>query len=145
MGSVRPFQLKIGDAPGVPTPTETTIKLPIHPMVSGTPECPPISILWVIIPPGHATSLHNHEVSDEYEYIVSGTGFLDVGEEKDIPVEPEMLVFNPMGMMHQVRNTGPDTMKLLRVHVPPLVPTPLQTDLIERTRGWFVADIQEPE
>ena len=31
MDNVRPFQLKIQDVPGVITPTQTTVKLPIHP------------------------------------------------------------------------------------------------------------------
>ena len=143
MDNVRPFQFKIQDVPGVITPTQTTVKLPIHPMITGTPKTAPISILWVVIPPGCSTSRHNHEFSDEYEYIASGTGFLDVDQEKDIAVEPEMLVFNPKGIMHQVRNTGKDTIKLLRVHVPPLKPRPDQVELINQTKLWFTANISD--
>ena len=135
----RGYQIKISDVPGATTPSKTTVKLPIHPEVTGIPKTAPISILWVIIPPGLSTGLHDHELSDEYEYIVSGTGLLEVGQEKDIPVEPEMLVFNPQGVMHEVKNTGKDTMKLLRVHVPPLKP-PAGGHLekaLNDTKAWF--------
>ena len=140
---LRPFQLKIEDVPGITTPSQTTVRLPVHPMVTGTPKTAPLSILWVVIPPGCSTSLHTHEFSDEYEYIVCGTGFLDVDQEKDIPVEAEMLVFNPMGILHQVRNTGKDTIKLLRVHVPPLKPRPgtHQGEAIEQAKLWFKTNI----
>ena len=142
---LQPFQLKIGDVPGVATPDGTTIKLPVHPLVTGIPKTAPISILWVIIPPGGATSRHCREISDEYEYIVTGTGFLDVDQEKDIAVEPEMLVFNPMGIMHQVRNTGKDTIILLRVHVPPLESKPggHLAEAINQARIWFTTNISD--
>ena len=139
------FQLKIGDVPGVTTPDGTTIKLPIHPLVTGIPKTAPISILWVIIPPGCSTARHCHEISDEYEYIVSGTGLLDVGPEKDIALEPEMFVFNPMGVMHQVKNTGKDVVILLRVHVPPLESKPgkANEEAIKQAKIWFTTNISD--
>jgi len=142
---LQPFQFKIEDVPGVPTPDGTTIKLPVHPQVTGMPKTAPISILWVIIPPGEATARHKHDISDEYEYIVTGTGVLDVAQETDIVVEPEMMVFNPMGVMHQVRNTGKDTIILLRVHVPPLEPKPSGhlAEAIKLANAWFTENISD--
>jgi len=140
LDDLRGFQLKIKDVPGVATPSQTTVKLPIHPEVTGIPKTMPISFLWVIIPPGCSTDLHAHEFSDEYEYIVSGTGLLEAGQEKDIALEPEMLVYNPLGIVHRVKNTGKDTVKLLRVHVPPLKPVepgdPIEK-AINKAKVWF--------
>ena len=136
----RSFQVKIQDVPGVATPSQTTVKLPIHPEVTGIPKTTPISILWVIVPPGCSTGRHAHELSDEYEYIASGTGLLSVGQEEDIAIEPEMFIYNPQGVTHEARNTGKETMKLLRVHVPPLKPS-APGDSIDRAINeagiWF--------
>lgn len=120
--ALKTLQIKMDDVPGVPTPTGTTLKVPIHPEVTGTPQTAPISFLIVIMPPGSSTSLHAHDDSDEYEYVLSGTGELEVGDKKGIPVEADMAVVNLRSVMHEIKNTGKDTMRLLRIHVPPLKP-----------------------
>lgn len=112
--------IKMEEVPGFLTQFQTVVRMMMHPDLTGTPEN--VSVLMVMLPVGTATGLHNHKTSDEYEYIVSGTGVLEAGDRKDIPVEPFMMVYNPLGIMHEIRNTGNETMYLLRIHVPALIP-----------------------
>ena len=112
--------IKMEDVPGALTQFQTVVRMLIHPEITDTPEN--VSVLMVMLPVGTATGLHKHKESDEYEYIVSGTGVLEAGDRKDIPVEPFMMVYNPLGIMHEIRNTGDETMYLLRIHVPALIP-----------------------
>ena len=114
--------VNMDDVPGAVTPGGTTLKVPVHPEVTGTPKTAPLSLLLVILPPGTSTTLHIHKTSDEYEYILCGTGVLQTGDKKDIPVGKDMVVINLIGVLHEVKNTGKDTMMLLRVHTPPLEP-----------------------
>ena len=88
-----------------------------------------ISVLWVTLPPGASTGFHQHADQAEYEYIVSGTGVLNAGDEV-IPVAPFMLVLNPPGLVHNIENTGGETMYLLRFHVPSLSGDSVHGDLI---------------
>jgi len=112
--------IRMEEGPGVVTQFQTVVRMLMHPEITGTPQN--VSVLAVTLPSGTATGLHQHKDSDEYEYIVSGTGVLEAGDRKDIPVEPFMMVHNPSGIMHEIRNTGTETMYLLRIHVPALIP-----------------------
>ena len=102
---------------GVQTPFGSEVKMLMHPELMDLKR--DVSVIWVTLPPGATTGLHCHPEQVELEYIASGSGILEAGEDR-IEVEPQMLVFNPPGLYHNVRNTGKDTLHLLRVHVPSL-------------------------
>jgi len=112
--------IRMEEVPGVLTQFQTVVRMLMHPEITATRQN--VSVLTVTLPPGTATGLHQHKKSDEYEYVVSGTGLLEAGDRKEIPVQPFMIVHNPLGIMHETRNTGTETMYLLRIHVPALMP-----------------------
>ena len=103
---------------GIKTQFGSEVKMLIHP--SFTQIGQNASALWVTLPPGASTGRHNHPSEVEFEYIVAGKGLLKTGDGESVPVEPFMLVLNPPGLDHNVLNTGPETMHLLRIHVPSL-------------------------
>ncbi len=102
---------------GVQTPFGSEVKMLMHPELMDLKR--DVSVIWVTLPPEASTGLHCHPEQAELEYIASGRGILEAGDER-IEVEPQMLVFNPPGLYHNVRNTGKATLHLLRVHVPSL-------------------------
>jgi mannose-6-phosphate isomerase-like protein (cupin superfamily) len=109
--------VKWEEVPGVKTSFGSEVKMLMHPAIQDLNR--DVSVLWVTLPPEASTGRHNHPDQAEYEYIVSGYGTLETGQDI-IPVEPQMLVFNSPGLYHNVRNTGKTTMHLLRVHAPSL-------------------------
>lgn len=121
--------VRMKDVPGVTSPFQTVVRMLLHPEITGTPQS--ASVLMVTLPPGTSTSLHNHVDSDEWEYVVSGSGVLEAGDKKDIPVEAFSMVLNPKGIMHEVKNTSAETMYLLRLHIPALKPSQ-PGDLIDK-------------
>jgi mannose-6-phosphate isomerase-like protein (cupin superfamily) len=118
------------DVEGIETPFGSEIKMIMHPAFTDMDR--DVSALWVTLPPGASTGLHNHPGQAEFEYIVTGKGILRAGDRKDIPVEPFMLVLNPPGLDHNVENTGTETMILLRFHVPSLPGEGVHGNLIGR-------------
>jgi mannose-6-phosphate isomerase-like protein (cupin superfamily) len=69
-----------------------------------------------IIYPHSQTDYHTHD-RPELIYIVHGRG-TSVCEGKEIPIEADMALWVPAGEMHQVKNTGDESMKLATVFVP---------------------------
>ena len=112
---------------GIRTQFGSEVKMLMHPALRDLDR--DVSVLWVTLPPGASTGLHRHPEQAEFEYIVSGKGVLETGQDK-IPVEPKILVFNPPGLDHNVSNTGKEIMYLLRFHVPSLPVGDPKEDLI---------------
>jgi mannose-6-phosphate isomerase-like protein (cupin superfamily) len=121
--------IKCEEVEGVKTQFGSEVKMLMHPALRDLNR--DVSVLWVTLPPGASTGLHSHPDQAEFEYIVSGKGVLEAGEDK-IQVEPNMLVFNPPGLDHNVSNTRKATMCLLRFHVPSLPKGDVNEDLIGR-------------
>jgi len=69
-----------------------------------------------IIYPHSQTDYHAHD-RPELIYIVYGRG-VSICEGKEIAIEPDMALWVPAGEMHQIRNTGDESMKLATVFVP---------------------------
>ena len=121
--------VKCEEVEGVKTQFGSEVKILMHPALRDLHR--DVSVLWVTLPPGTSTGLHSHPDQAEFEYIVSGKGVLEAGQDK-IQVEQNMLVFNPPGLYHNVRNTRKKTMCLLRFHVPSLPIGDVNEDLIGR-------------
>lgn len=79
-------------------------------------DCPEINFTQAIIYPRYETDYHAHD-RPELIYVVSGMG-VSICERKEIPIEADMALWVRAGEMHQVKNTGDETLKLATVFVP---------------------------
>ena len=113
-----------------PPPTERTLKILFSPELGTTDK---VTVLASFIPPGGTTGLHSHDV-DEIIYIASGRGVYVEGD-KEHPVEPDVVLYAPAKVAHEVRNTGDETIKLLCVYVPPVKPSEVIMKAIEAAKG----------
>ena len=59
------------------------------------------------LPPGKATIPHNHKVTEEIYYILSGTASMTLGSETR-PVGPGDAIAIPPGLRHTIENNGGD-------------------------------------
>jgi len=119
---------------GVKSQFGSEVKMLMHPAFMDLGR--DASVLWVTLPPGASTGRHQHPDQAEFEYVVSGKGVLEAGQEK-IQVKGKMLVFNPSGLEHNVKNTGKATMYLLRFHVPSLPKEDLIAKCIEAAKRSY--------
>jgi mannose-6-phosphate isomerase-like protein (cupin superfamily) len=126
--------VKWEEVEGIKTPFGSEVKMLMHPAFMDLNK--DASVLWVTLPPGSSTGRHHHADQAEFEYIVSGRGILESGQEK-IPVEPMLLVFNPPGLDHNVINTGKENLYLLRFHAPSLPKEDLIAKCIEAARRSY--------
>lgn len=85
----------------------------------GAPK--PALLLIYNIPPGASEGVHTHNVGDEKEgsfdefyYIMSGTGEMEIAGEK-VPVKPGDHIFTPNGVPHGIENTAKEA--VLRVYL----------------------------
>lgn len=119
--NLKGFRVRLNEVPEVLLPNQTSLQMAVHPEVTGNTLEAPVSLFIITYPPGVSSPEHTH-VSDEYEYVLSGTGVLDSGNEKGIPLEPDTIAHNPRGIIHQVTNTGNEPLRVLKIHVPPARP-----------------------
>jgi quercetin dioxygenase-like cupin family protein len=71
--------------------------------------------------PGARPEGHVHESQEETVYCLSGRGRL-VCNEGSAELEPGVTVFIPIGTFHATECDGPETLELLCVFTPPVVP-----------------------
>jgi mannose-6-phosphate isomerase-like protein (cupin superfamily) len=64
------------------------------------------------LPPGGATTPHYHPQTEEIYYILSGVGRMQIGEEIR-EVSPGDAIAIPPGEVHQIVNTGAETLIFL--------------------------------
>jgi mannose-6-phosphate isomerase-like protein (cupin superfamily) len=126
--------VKCEEVEGVKSQFGSEVKMLMHPALMDLSR--DASVLWVTLPPGASTGRHQHPDQAEFEYIVSGKGVLEAGQER-IQVKGKMLVFNPSGLEHNVKNTGKATMYLLRFHVPSLPKEDLIAKCIEAAKRSY--------
>ena len=69
------------------------------------------------LPAGGATTPHCHPGTEEIYYLLEGLGAMRVGNETR-PVGPGDAIAIPPGAVHQIRNTGPVTLRFLCCCVP---------------------------
>lgn len=64
------------------------------------------------LPPGGVTTAHHHPLTEEIYYVLEGVGQMQVGGEiRD--VGPGDAIAIPPGAVHQICNTGADTLRFL--------------------------------
>jgi quercetin dioxygenase-like cupin family protein len=72
-------------------------------------------------PGGTLASAHTHDTQEEILYVLSGQGAIISGEE-EIRFEPGVAVYVPPGIPHQIRVDGEDTLRVVTIFSPPVVP-----------------------
>jgi quercetin dioxygenase-like cupin family protein len=72
-------------------------------------------------PPDSKAPPHTHDTQEEIIFILSGRGEF-VTPESSTALEPGTAVFIPPGSPHQIVVTGDETIKLVTVFSPPVVP-----------------------
>ncbi|HVU83605.1 MAG TPA: cupin domain-containing protein [Puia sp.] len=94
-------------------PFKRHIKLFYGPDKRNIPE---LNFTQAIIYPGSGTDYHLHD-RPELIYVVHGKG-IAICEGEEYPIEEDCVFWVPTGMMHQVKNTGDETLKLATIFVP---------------------------
>ncbi len=67
--------------------------------------------------PGQEHKLHAHEGMDKVYQVLTGRGVF-VLEDREIPMEPGMMLVAPEGVPHGVRNTGDERLLLIAILAP---------------------------
>src|SRR5687767_5139920 len=78
------------------------------------------SVTLVEVAPGGVIVEHLHQTNFESAYILSGEGLLHLPD-GDIHVGSGDGVTVPPQTLHGLENIGPDPMRILAVHIPPLM------------------------
>jgi mannose-6-phosphate isomerase-like protein (cupin superfamily) len=81
-----------------------------------TRDVPEVTYSHVIINSGSKADYHKHD-RPELIQILSGRG-ISVCEGREITIEPDMALWVRAGEMHQIINTGVESIKLATVFVP---------------------------
>lgn len=107
--------IKCWEEPGelIKEPFKRHIKLFYGPDKRNIPE---LNFTQAIIYPGNGTDYHLHD-RPELIYVVHGKGTA-ICEGEEFPIETDCVFWVPTGMMHQVNNTGDETLKLATIFIP---------------------------
>lgn len=73
-------------------------------------------VFVVVIEPNHAPPYHKHDENEQIFYVISGTGVLTIGDNKDrFPVKPGDVVRIPVSTYHSIKASDKDTLRYLCV------------------------------
>lgn len=70
------------------------------------------SLAEAVVPPGGATQLHRHEISEEIYHVTRGRGLMTLGSEQFAIAVGDSIAITP-GMPHRVENTGSEPLHIL--------------------------------
>lgn len=76
------------------------------------------SLAEACIPAGQATERHYHKLSEEFYYILEGSGDMEINGETH-PVTPGDAILIPPGAWHQITTTSGVALRLLCCCAPP--------------------------
>ena len=104
-------------ADALPTQTFTwgAIKWLVAP---GITEGAQFSFGEVMLLPGQGHDRHNHPVSEEILYVLSGEGMQMVDDEEPFPVRAGDTIYIPTAVFHSTINTGWAPLRLLAIYNP---------------------------
>lgn len=97
----------------IPEPYQRNIKVLFAPDKEGVE---PITFSHALLYPGGKTDYHRHD-RPELIYVVSGRG-IAICEGREMPVEADVVLWIEKGELHQMINTGEETLKLATVFIP---------------------------
>ncbi len=72
-------------------------------------------------PAGSSPGSHKHDVQEEIIFILEGKGSMTIGNEV-VCLEPGMTIFVPPGVDHAVINDGDQTIRLITLFSPQVIP-----------------------
>ncbi len=84
----------------------------------GHTEGAALSFGEVVLLPGQGHDRHNHPVSEEVLYVLSGEGEQMLGDGAPFPVRAGDAIYVPTAAYHSTRNTGWEPLRLLAVYNP---------------------------
>lgn len=79
------------------------------------------SLAQIVLPPGCASLRHYHPVAEETYHILSGTGIVEIGDERRM-IQPGDSLWIPPGAVHRIANEGSVDLVFLAVCVPAWTP-----------------------
>lgn len=68
---------------------------------------------------GSRIPLHSHENQEEAMYVISGKGKL-IADGEEYELTPGTAIFSPVGVKHEIVNTGDEPFKIVWAYGPPL-------------------------
>ncbi|MFC2015886.1 cupin domain-containing protein [Chloroflexota bacterium] len=78
--------------------------------------------------PGNSlASAHTHDTQEEILYTLSGVGAIIAGEQ-EVRMEPGAAVFIPPGLAHQIRVDGEESLMVVTLFSPPVIPGAYDAD-----------------
>ena len=69
--------------------------------------------------PGGMVPEHKHDHEEEVMFFLAGRGTF-VTEDREIPLEPGVCVYNPPGGLHKIINTGDEVLRFVWIYSPQL-------------------------
>ncbi len=93
-------------------------KFPTHinDLVMDRSEAASSEVFIVVLAPGEAPPLHQHDDTEQIFYILSGQGCLEIGQNGQIyPVNPGDVVRIPPSTLHTIHCLGDTTLKYLAI------------------------------
>ena len=76
-----------------------------------------ISLLVLRVTEGVEVKPHVHKTHDETVYLIKGSGQMLIND-KWFDIKPGSLLFNPMGKVHSVKNTGHEPLVAISIFTP---------------------------
>lgn len=74
------------------------------------------------IEPGGEASPHKHDVEHQVIYILAGRALVTLGTDPEVECRTGSVIRIPPGLMHEVKATGQDPLRLIVLYSPPLPP-----------------------
>ncbi len=88
----------------------------VNDLVLDRAEAATTEVFVVVLEPGEAPPLHQHEDAEQIFYVLDGTGVLTIGEAAEqFGVKPGDVVRIPPSTLHSIKCDGPGTLRYLSV------------------------------
>ena len=105
----KPVQLKSGTLTRLINPSTSTLKN--------------VGVSLLVMNPGDEVAPHYHKKREEVYYIISGEGIAihkENGREEEIRLEKNMAIAIPENVIHDIKCTGSEPLRILVIFSPPL-------------------------
>ena len=135
-----------------PTEQSKRYRFPTHinDLVMDRVQASASEVFIVVISPGGAPPLHQHEDTEQIFYILEGRGRLEIGgEEEDFGVAPGDVVRIPPATLHAIHCIGPEDLRYLAIDCfpggrPGAEPTwEAHVRAVCQEQGWNFDDVLE--
>jgi len=83
-------------------------------------NCELMSIATILLDPGKSSTLHYHKKMEEIYYIVEGKAEIRIEDEVQ-NMHSGYAILIPIGALHQIKNTGANTLKFISIDSPPFI------------------------